>query len=96
MSTTILVPTFQFDGTSFEYKGIKPFITKLIVEIEVAFDIPDHCMGFTAMDPTAIPAQKEAVANYGKKEIAALANFYGQPSLGKPQLVNPDKLIRSV
>ena len=50
-------------------------------------------MGFTAMDPTSKPAQEEALANYGKEEIAALANFYGYPSLGKPQLVNPDKLI---
>ena len=41
-------------------------------------------MGFTAMDPTTMPAQEEALANYGKEEIAALANFYGYPSLGKP------------
>ena len=45
------------------------------------------------MDPTVMLAQEEALTNYGKKEIAALANFYGYPSLGKPQLVDPDKLI---
>ena len=82
----------EFDETSFEDKVIKPFITKLIEEIEVAFDIPGHLMGFTAMDPTVMPAQEEALANYGKEEIAALANFYGCPSLGKP-LLDPDKLI---
>ena len=52
--------------TSFEEKVIKPFITKLIEEIEVAFDIPEHLMGFTAMDPTVMPAQEEVLANYGK------------------------------
>ena len=72
----------EFDETSFEDKVIKPFIAKLIEEIEVAFDIPEHLMGFTAMDPTTMPAQEEALANYGKEEIAALANFYGYPSLG--------------
>ena len=50
-------------------------------------------MGFTAMDPTVMPAQEEALADYGKEEIAALANIYGYPFLGKPQLVDPDKLI---
>ena len=50
-------------------------------------------MGSTAMDPTMMPAQEEALANYGKEEIAALANFYGYPPLGKPQHVDPDKLI---
>ena len=83
----------ECDETSFEDRVIKPFITKLIQEIEVAFDIPEHLMAFTAMDPTVMPAQKEALANYGKEEIAALANFYGYPSLGKPQLVDPNKLI---
>ena len=52
--------------TSFEEKVIKPFITKLIEEIEVAFDIPEHLMGFTAMDPTVMPAQEEVLANYEK------------------------------
>ena len=37
--------------------------------------------------------KREALANYGKEDFAALANFYGYPSLGKPQLVNPNKLI---
>ena len=37
--------------------------------------------------------KREALANYGKEEIAALANFYGNPSLRKSQLVDPDKLI---
>ena len=83
----------EFDETSFREKVIKPFITKLIEEIEVAFDIPEHLMGFTAMDPTVMPAQEEALANYGKEETAALANIYGYPFLGKPQLVDPDKLI---
>ena len=34
----------EFDETSFEDKVIKPFITKLIEEIEVAFDILEHLM----------------------------------------------------
>ena len=33
------------------------------IEIEVAFDIPEHLMEYTAMDPTAMPAQEEALAN---------------------------------
>ena len=37
--------------------------------------------------------KREALANYGKEVIAALANFYGYPSLRKLQLVDPDKLI---
>ena len=82
----------EFDKTSFEDKVIKPFITTLIKEIKVAFDIPEHLIRFTAMDPTVMLAQEEALTNYGKKEIAALANFYGYPSLGKPQLIDPDKL----
>ena len=57
----------EFDETSFEDKVIKPFITKLIEEIQVAFDIPEHLMGFTAMDPTVMPAQEEALADYGKE-----------------------------
>ena len=56
----------EFDETSFRDKVIKPFITKLIEEIEVAFDIPEHLMEFTAMDPTVMPAQEEALANYGQ------------------------------
>ena len=45
----------EFDQISCEDKVIKPFITKLIEEIEVAFDIPEHLMEFTAIDPTAMP-----------------------------------------
>ena len=56
----------EFDKILFENKVIKPFNTKLIEEIEVAFDIPEHPMGFTAMDPTVMPAQEEALANYGQ------------------------------
>ena len=48
----------KFDETLFEDKVIKPIITKLIEEIEVAFDIPEHLVGFTAMDPTSMPAQE--------------------------------------
>ena len=33
------------------------------IEIEVAFDIPEHLMEYTAMDPTAMRAQEEALAN---------------------------------
>ena len=56
----------EFDKILFENKVIKPFNTKLIEEIEVAFDIPEHPMGFKAMDPTVMPAQEEALANYGQ------------------------------
>ena len=48
----------EFDKTLFEDKVIKPFITKLIQEIEVTFDIPEHLIGFTAMDQTSMPAQE--------------------------------------
>ena len=33
------------------------------IEIEVAFDIPEHLMEYTAMDPIAMRAQEEALAN---------------------------------
>ena len=56
----------EFDKILFENKVIKPFNTKLIEEIEVAFYIPEHPMGFKAMDPTVMPAQEEALANYGQ------------------------------
>ena len=48
----------EFDKTLFEDKVIKPFITKLIQEIEVTFDIPEHLIRFTAMDQTSMPAQE--------------------------------------
>ena len=48
----------EFDEISCEDKVIKSFIRKLIEEIEVAFDIPEHLMEFTAMDPTAMPEQE--------------------------------------
>ena len=77
-------PNTEFDEPSFEDKVIKPFVTKLIGDIEVSFDIPEDLMGFTAMDPTVMPVQEEALANYEENEIAVLANFYGYPSFGKP------------
>ena len=67
----------EFNKTSFEDKVIKPFISQLIEEIEVAFDIPEHLKGFTAMDPSRMPEKEEDLATYAKDEIASLANFYG-------------------
>ena len=51
-------PDIEFDETLFEGKVIKPFITKLIGEIEVSFGIPEHLMRFKAMDPTVMPVQE--------------------------------------
>ena len=48
----------EFNKTSFEDKVIKPFISQLIEEIEVAFDILEHLKEFTAMD-TFLGCQKK-------------------------------------
>ena len=39
----------EFNKTSFEDKVIKPFISQLITDIQVAFDILEHLKGFTAI-----------------------------------------------
>ena len=83
----------EFNKTSFEDKVIKPFISQLIEEIEVVFDIPEHLKEFTVMDPTRMPEKEEDLATYAKDEIASLANFYGYPSLCKLQMIDLEKLI---
>ena len=40
-----------------------------------------------------MPEKEEDLATYAKDEIASLANFYGYPSLCKPQMIDPEKLI---
>ena len=83
----------EFNKTSFEDKVIKPFISQLIEEIEVVFDIPENLKEFTVMDPTRMPEKEEDLATYAKDEIASLANFYGYPSLCKLQMIDLEKLI---
>ena len=65
----------------------------MIEEIEVAFEIPEHLKGFTAMDPSRMPEKEEELATYAKDDIASLADFYRYPSLCKPQMIDPEKLI---
>ena len=83
----------EFNKKSFEDKMIKPFISQLIKEIEVAFDILEHLKRFTAMDPSRMPEKEEDLATYAKDEIASLANFYRYPSLCKLQTIDREKLI---
>ena len=70
----------QFDADSFVTKTAQPFLRDLISEIEIAFHIPDHLIGFTVLDPVSLPTEVSQLSEFGVKEIDDLCSFYGMPS----------------
>ena len=44
---------------------VKPVISDLTGEIENAFDIPEQLLGFSAIDPQAIPSDVIALKKVG-------------------------------
>ena len=43
-----------FESSDFHTNFVKPVISGLIAEIENAFDIPEHLLGFSVIDPQAM------------------------------------------
>ena len=60
---------------------IKVVISDLIGEKENAFDIPEHLLGFLAIDPWAMPSDAIALEKFRKQEIKSLVCFYSSSSL---------------
>ena len=70
-----------YELSDFHANFVKPVISDLIGEIENAFDIPEHLLGFSAIDPQAMPSDFIASEKFGEQEIKSLACFYGSSSL---------------
>ena len=47
---------------------IYPFISSLIKDIDIAFEVPDHINGFSAIDPLNIPVDAETLTSYGSDD----------------------------
>ena len=75
------VATLISNYVTFTWTFLKPVISDLIGEIEHAFDIPEHLLGFSAIDPQAMPSDVIALEKFGQQEIKSLACFYGSSSL---------------
>ena len=58
---------------------LKPVISDLIGEIENAFDIPEHMLGFSAI--SAMPSNVIALEKFGEQDIKSVTCFYGSSSL---------------
>ena len=71
----------HFELSDFHVNFVKPVISNLIGEIETAFDILEHLVGFSAIDPQAMPSDVIALEKFGEQEIKSLACFYGSSSL---------------
>ena len=65
----------------FHANFIKVVISDLIGEKENAFDIPEHLLGFLAIDPWAMPSDAIALEKFRKQEIKSLVCFYSSSSL---------------
>ena len=70
-----------FELSDFHANFVKSVISDLIGEIENAFDIPEHLLGFSAIDPQVMPGNVIALEKFGEQEIKSLACFYGSSSL---------------
>ena len=55
----------------------KPFLSDLIQEIKIAFEIPDHLKGFTVFDPQKLPRARDELDTFGEDLIEMLSEFYG-------------------
>ena len=71
----------EFELSDFHTNFAKPVISDLTGETENAFDIPEHLLGFSAIDPQATPSDVIALEKLGEQEIKCLACFYGSSSL---------------
>ena len=56
----------------------KLFLSDLIQEIKVAFEISDHLKGFTAFDPKKLSRSRDELVSSGEDLIEMLCQFYGQ------------------
>ena len=70
-----------YELSDFHANFVKPVNSDLIGEIENAFDIPEHLLGFSTIDPQAMPSDFIALEKFGEQEIKSLACFYGSSSL---------------
>ena len=66
--------------SDFHANFVKPVISDPIGEIVNAFDIPEHLLVFSAIEPQAMPSNVMALEKFGKQEIKSLAYFYGSSS----------------
>ena len=71
----------DFELSHFHANFVKPVISELIGEIENAFDIPEHSLGFLAIDPEAMASDVIAIEKFGEQEIKSLACFFSSSSL---------------
>ena len=71
----------DFELSDFQVNFVKPVISDVIGEIENAFDIPEHLLGFSAIDPEAMSSHVIAIEKFREQEIKNVACFYGSSSL---------------
>ena len=71
----------EFELSDFHANFVKPVISDLISKIENAFDIPEHLLGFSAINPQTMPSDVIALKTFGEQEIKSLACFYCSSSL---------------
>ena len=71
----------EFKLSNSQANFVKRVISDLIGETENAFDIPEHLLGFSTIDPQAMPSDVIALRKFGEQEIKSLACFYGTSSL---------------
>ena len=69
-----------FDVERFYDNTARPFLEKLTNEINLAFVIPDHLKGFTALEPLMVPVDGSELPDYGVSLIQSLAELYGKSS----------------
>ena len=68
---------------------IRPFISGVIEETEIAFEISDHINGFSAIDLLNIPVDAEMLTCYGIDDVRSIAMFYGQSKIINDNLEPP-------
>ena len=71
----------EFRSEDFVLNTIHPFTSSLIKDIDIAFEVPDHINGFSAIDPLNIPVDAETLTAYGIDDIRSIATFHSQPKL---------------
>ena len=66
----------DFELSDFHVNFVKPVISDLIGEIDNAYDIPEHLLGFSAIDPQNMPSDVIALEKFGEQEIKSLACLF--------------------
>ena len=59
----------DFELSDFDVNFVKPVTSDLIGEIENAFDIPEHLLGFLAIDSQATLSDVITLEKFGEQEI---------------------------